>query len=217
MQRLNKQTQSILAIELNKAFFRAGRRLMGMYLEQLSETQALEICQSPKLLRDTIEKVLSDREAEAAEHEVDGPLSLLKQTRFFPRTSTRECLSVIEEVIRESPLDGMTPDDVCKVVYRRLGYTMKVATLTSMIRRNADFHKLVVRGNKIRLRSDILVDILTRRHRQYSHNSIPVTVPPAAPTRAKPKLPLPVQEIIQQRIRAKDKLLKPRGKPVTSR
>lgn len=183
MERFNKLTQSILAQELNKAFFRTGRRLLTMYLEQMTETEALKICQSPGLLRDTIEKVLTDREAEAAEQGVDGPLRVLRQTRNFPRTSTRELMSLVEQTIHDAPLDGMLIDDVLKVIYRRAGRTMKASTLTGMIRRNNDFHKLVIRAGRVRLRSDILVDILTRRHKAREVLVIENSRPKSSPIR----------------------------------
>lgn len=172
MHRLNKLTQSILAQELNKAFFRTGKRLLTMYLEQMSETQALSICQSPSLLRDTIEKILSDREAEAMEHGVDPPLKILRSTRTFPRQATREIIRLVEETIHNSPLDGLTIDDVLKVIKRRAGRSMQASTFTSMIRRNNDSHRLVIRGNRVRLRQDILVDILTRRHKAVEIRAI---------------------------------------------
>lgn len=172
MRRLNRLTQSILAQELNKAFFKAGKRLLTIYLEQMSETQALAICQSPKLLRDTIEKVLSEREAEAIEANASSPIKKMLQTRNFPRTATRELLGMLEGVIYESPLDGLTFNDVIKVIFRKTGRTMKQTTLLEMIRRNNDFHKLVIRSGRVRLRSDIMVDILAQRHRQPDFNEL---------------------------------------------
>lgn len=171
MDRLNRLTQSILAQELNKAFFKTGKRLLTIYLEQMSETQALAICQSPQLLRATIDKVLSEREAESAELGQPSPLKVL-ETRSFPRTATRELLKFIEETIYNSPLEGLSVDDVCKLAKRHTGHPVKPTTLLGMIRRNNDFHKLVIRANRVRLRSDIMIDILNKRHRQQDFNVI---------------------------------------------
>jgi hypothetical protein len=172
MERLNRLTQSILAQELNKAFFKAGKRLLTIYLEELSETQALAICRSPALLRDTVEKLLIQREQEAAATDSQSPIKKALQTRNFPRTATRELLKFLEETIHNSPLEGLSIDEVLKVVKHKTGRTMKHSTLLGAIRRNNDFHKLVIRGNRVRLRSDIMVDILAQRHRQPDFNQL---------------------------------------------
>lgn len=163
--RLNQLTQSVLAQELNKAFFRAGKQLLTLYLEQLVETEALAICRNPALLRDTINKILTDREAEAVEHKVESPLTILAQSRTQPMNKTRELISFIESTIHTGPIEGMLVDDLRKLIKDHLGRTMTHTALVTTLRRNNEIHKLVIRGNRVRLRSDIMVDILTRRHK----------------------------------------------------
>ena len=162
--KLTDAAATVVAQELNRAFFRCGKRLMTYYMKQLSRAQTLEIVQNPKLLREIIEDILLEREQEAAAAGNPGPLVTLNAVRNYPTSKTRDRLSLLERHVREAPLDGLPFADAIKLINHHLGDRMTPESLGAMIRRNNDFHKLVVRNGHIRLSSDILVEILAQRH-----------------------------------------------------
>jgi hypothetical protein len=157
MSRLSQTARDVIKNELDRAFFRAGRTLMKRYLLEISAGKAVEVCKSPKLLREALDIILSDAEQEARKLGKPEPLQFLAQTRNYPRQETFEKLKRIEAMVKKGPLEGTKLSAVAAVV------NMTPLSLQSLIRRNNDHHKLVIRMDHIRLRSDVLLDIIAKR------------------------------------------------------
>lgn len=179
MPRLTPLATAILAEELNRAFFRCGRRLMTIYLNDLADSRALEITQSPQLLRQAIDDLLLDREREARASGQPEPLAFLAQTRNYPRQKTLDRLKLVDEEVRRGPLEGTHVSAIAKLLH------LSPDSVGSLLRRNNDHHKLVIARDHIRLRSDVLVDIIGKRHAANISSAVR-----SRPTRRDTRIPI---------------------------
>jgi hypothetical protein len=169
--RLSAAAASILGEELEHACYLAGKRLLELYLEDLAASRVLESVNDPARVRQIVEEALTAKTAAAA----NSP-SLLKlaSTRYFPKTKTRDMLAILDAAVRTHPdLSGMTLAECAQVIEEKDGTKLQPESIHQLIRRNTEFHVLAVRRGKVRLQSDLLVQVLGGRHSQIKLSEAP--------------------------------------------
>lgn len=158
-------TQSVRA-EINKAAFRVGRKLMTQYLTDRAERQAIKICRSAPAFRRAVKSILDQLAAEAKRYGKREPLQFLGEPRNRPRQHTIDRFRLLESKIASAPtMDGIRLSAAGKLV------GLNPNSLDTLIRRHNEHHKLVIRSDYIRLRSDVLVDIIAQRFHKNSESN----------------------------------------------
>lgn len=159
---LSRTITLVVGEELERAFYRTGRRILSLYLETLAQPQAIAITNSPDRLRAAVESAI----AAASRDELEMK-QLIQYSARGMAPATRDCLALLDQTLRsQRALIGIPLDDATEMIARQLQHRISPRSLAAMLTRNALHHKLVVKNRRVMLRADILLNILESRHQK---------------------------------------------------
>lgn len=184
---LNTKFQRIATEELGKAAARIGRRILNLYLADLSAARALELSRDTGFLNEIVERAVGDavERARMEGRDTTNPSSIVPTTRYQASTLTRDIIALVDSAVRSAPtLTGITLDDACATIKRKLARRYTSQSLRALLRRNVEFHTLMVRQGRIRLRSELIVEAIARNRAQ--NRSLKVTEKPSPTPRPRP-------------------------------
>lgn len=161
--KLSAKLTAIVQEQLERVFYETGRRVMMAYLENLTEAQVLKVLgdKDPDRLRSLVAEALTavtdpDPETSAAPR--------LQSLRYFPSTRTRDCLTLLTAAVQSHPdLRGIPLPAACQLLTAELHHTLHPTSLRQLLKRNSEFHQLTVHRDRVRLQSDILVQVIAQR------------------------------------------------------
>lgn len=81
-----------------------------------------------------------------------------------PTSKTRDCLALLEREIQAADLTGIPILEACAMIERELNHHLKPENLLLMLKRNREFHSLVLYKNHLRLPSSVIVRRLAELH-----------------------------------------------------
>lgn len=159
---LSRTVTRIISEELERAFYRTGRRILSMYLETLAQPQAIAICQSPDRLRAAVEAAIL-----AADSDDQTSKQLAAYKARFTSPVTRDCLALLDKTLRaQATLTGIPLDEATDLLAARLQHRITPRSLRAMLTRTETQHTLTVKNRRVMLRADILISILETRHKK---------------------------------------------------
>lgn len=161
---LTTEVAAVVTEELERAFYRAGKRLLTMYLTDLTTAEVARVTHDPAALTAAIELALGNPGQQPTPGQVSHAQRLLA-VRSYPVQRTRDLLDCLEEVVRKQPtLEGMTLPAACTAIKQAINHTITPGSLRTLLMRNAEHHCLAVKRQRVGLRSDIIVEVLGQRH-----------------------------------------------------
>ena len=161
-QPLSRTITLVVGEELERAFYRAGRRILSLYLESLAQPQAIAIANSQDRLRGAVEAAIA-----AASNDELGQQRLLQYTARGTSPVTRDCLQLLDRTLRgQKSLAGIKLTDACELLAAQLRHRIGVVGLRAMLMRTAAQHVMVVKNQRVMLRADIIINILETRHKR---------------------------------------------------
>jgi hypothetical protein len=181
---LNQRFSAIVTDELSRASVRLGKRILQLYLADLSAARAKELAADSGFLGELVERAIADAcdAARLAGRDITNPAAIVTLASTHPSTATRDSLTVLDHAVRSAPtLHGISLLEAAAVLKRRLGRAVAPGSIRLMLRRNTEFHSLMVRRGRVQLRSELIVEKLAERHSQK--------LPPLPPKKPSPKLP----------------------------
>jgi transposase len=145
---LSAQVSRIIEDELAAARSRISRRVQRLCIPQA------------ELIRDIVEQAIEEF---GRSPEESNPLS---EPRHQIAGRTLAILEVVEQEVRKcSDATGVEMSRLCELLKSRYNVSISTDSLRQLIRRTGDYHKVMVRRNKVRLRADLLIEYLERRHK----------------------------------------------------
>lgn len=148
---LSRQATQIIAEELERASTRAGRRLLSLYLQDLTQAQVLEVLRSPQKSQAAIDSAIAN----------SGNLTL-----GMTSPQTAEKLRALEFAVRASSDFSISLFDAAVLLKKELDVSITAPSIRAMIVRSHGAHKLEVRNSRVRLRADALTEAIAVRHRE---------------------------------------------------
>ena len=149
--RQSARAQRLVTPHLGKLYRAVGKEVVNLYFRAEADKLALANA-SPRALRALVEKALAENPLPAKE---------IRRQRASRETYAR--LALLDKLVRAAPsLDGVTFADV-RAPLAAIGCRVKFRSLSETIRRTSALHELVVRGARIRLKSDVVVELLAQR------------------------------------------------------
>jgi len=99
----------------------------------------------------------------------DSAITLLTQppvNTYLPKptSKTRDCLALLDRAIQTADLSGIPILEACAMIERELNHHLKPENLLLMLKRNREFHSLVIYKNNLRLPTSVIVRRLAELH-----------------------------------------------------
>lgn len=154
---------AIAADEFEYAVHEIGRRVLQLYLRDLAETEVMQLLNDPTKLRNIFSEIMTNPAAGAS---ITAEGIRLQVTRYYPSTRSRDCFALLMDAAKSQPdLSGIPLTDAVALLKAKLNHhNLTPASLRSLLQRNMDYHQLCVRNSRVRLQSDVIVQILGERH-----------------------------------------------------
>ena len=81
-----------------------------------------------------------------------------------PKAKTKDCLALLDRAIQTADLSGILLTDACDLLERELNHRLKPENLLLMLKRNREFHSLVLYKDRLRLPTSVIVRRLAELH-----------------------------------------------------
>ncbi len=157
---LSRTITRIVGEELERAFYRTGRRILSLYLETLAQPQALAICQSPDRLRAAVEAAIAAAGQSSLGRYLSGATPGMLPI-------TRDCLALLDRALRsQKSFVGIPLPEATDLLYKQLRHRISPHGLRVMLSRTAAQHRMVVKNRRVMLRADILINMLEAQHKK---------------------------------------------------
>lgn len=146
---------------LDLAFHQAGKWLLNLYLTDMPVDQLTSLTRDPAKLRQVIDQAISDINLSRR----IVPERKLLETRNYPSVRTSAMLDLLDSAVRGSAsLTGLSLAEAVSLIDRELGHKLSPNSLGTALQRNSEHHRLALKRGRVRLRSDIVVEVIGRKH-----------------------------------------------------
>lgn len=161
---------AIAADEFEHASYQIGARILNLYLRDLAEAEIMRLTRDPTEIRKIFDKILTEDKA-AEKISVEG--LRLSTIKYYPTPRTRDALIYLtNKITSQKDLSGIRLAECCRMLAQDLQHRIKPKTLYELLKRNQDYHKLCVRRDRVRLQSDMVVQILGAKHQAQKADAI---------------------------------------------